>query len=213
MTSQLSLYNNALLLCEERALSSLTEAREPRRLLDTVWAQPAVDRCLQAGQWKFALRSAELSPSPSVTPAFGYTHAFDRPTDLMRTTGVCTDPYLAQPLLAYQTEGAYFYADTDPLYVQYVSNDASYGGDLSLWPPNFAAYVEAYLANEIASRLTADQRIRQDVAMKLKDRLNAALSTDAMESPTRMHPEGSWVSARRGALARGDRGPTNRLTG
>ena len=37
MITRLQLYNSALLLLGERNLASLSENREPRRLLDHVW--------------------------------------------------------------------------------------------------------------------------------------------------------------------------------
>jgi hypothetical protein len=212
MPTQLTLYNNALMLLGERSLASLSEAREVRRRLDTVWARPAIDDCLQRGQWKFAIRSVEAEPTPSVDPSFGYQYAFDRPADLVRTTAVCSDEYFTQPLLEYQSEGAYWFADVSPLYLRYVSNGNSYGGNLSLWPPNFTRFVEAYLAESIVEAVTADKEIWQKVRAVMRECLTLAQSTDAMEGPTQMPPEGSWVSARRGNTLR-DRGRRGQLIG
>ncbi len=212
MTTQLSLYNNALLLCEERKLSSLSEARESRRLLDTVWERPAIDECLQMGQWNFAMRSVEVTPSPSVTPALGFTYAFDRPTDLMRTVAVCSDERFTVPLLQYQTDGPYWFADIDPIYVRYVSNGDDYGADLSLWPPNFCRYVEAYLADAIIGRLTQDKQTWQKINAIKTRALSEAKSSDAMEQPTQMTPPGSWVRSRSRGPG-GDRGNRGSLIG
>src|SRR5574343_760692 len=128
MATKISLYNNALLLLGERTLASLTESREVRRLLDKVWARPVVRECLEAGLWRFAMRTVELTYSPSVEPPFGYRYAFDRPSDLVRTAAVCQDEYLREPLLQYQIEGEYWYAELDTIYVRYVSDDDAYGG-------------------------------------------------------------------------------------
>ena len=68
MTSRLQIYNGALLLCEERFLSSLTEDREPRHLLDHVWNNGGVRYCLEQGQWRFAMRSVSLDYDTSVVP-------------------------------------------------------------------------------------------------------------------------------------------------
>lgn len=212
MTTQISLYNNALILLGERTLSGLTEAREPRRLLDTVWARPATKDCLEQGQWNFAMRSVEINSSPSVSPSFGYTYAFDRPTDLVRTCAVCSDEYFEVPLLRYQTEGAYWFADIDPLYVRYVSNDASYGLDLAGWPGNFCRFVEAYLAEAICERVTGDKEVWARVRKALTDNKTLALATDAMEQPTEIPPPGSWVRSR-GRGNAGDRGRRNQLIG
>lgn len=80
---QLSLYNNALTVLGERKIASLTENREPRRVLDDVWSG-AVKYCLEQGQWKFAIRTSKLTYSTDVNPVFGYRRAFERPSEIGR---------------------------------------------------------------------------------------------------------------------------------
>ena len=80
MTTQLDLYNGALLQVGERFLASLTEQREPRRLLDQVWAANGVKTCLEEGQWPFAMRTVQVDYDPSITPTFGYARVFQKPT-------------------------------------------------------------------------------------------------------------------------------------
>ena len=79
--SQLGLYNAALgRHLGERTLASLTENREPRRALDAVYSE-VLDECLEAGYWKHARRTVQLTASNSMTPQFGYNYAFDVPAD------------------------------------------------------------------------------------------------------------------------------------
>lgn len=212
MPSKLSLYNGALLIVGERALASLSEARESRRLLDTVWDRPAVTDCLEKGLWNFATRSVEITEDPDVTPAFGHTYAFNRPTDLVRTVALCQDEQFSVPLTDYLAEGSYWYANITPIYVRYVSKDNAYGNDLSLWPGNFTRFVEAYLADGIVNRLTNDKGEWQRVNAVLYKALQEAKNTDAMEQPTVMPPPGTWVRSRRGR-DHGDRGNRSRLIG
>lgn len=213
MAEKLTLFNNALILLGERTLTSLTENREARRLLDAVWARPLVDEVLQEGQWRFAMRTVELTESPSISPSFGYQYAFDRPDDLVRTAAVCRDEKLQDPLLEYQTEGQYWYADLTPIYVRYVSNDTSFGGDLSLWPPNFTRFVEAKLAEGIVERITQNEQKWARIRGGLMDALEKAKSTDAMEAPTKFTPAGSWVRARSSGGRWNDRGNPGSLIG
>lgn len=202
MTTQLSLYNGALRILKERRLSSLTENREPRRLLDDVWGNGATDGavqfCLEMGQWTFATRTVEAEASPSIEPSFGYRYAFDQPDDLVRVTGVYCDPQCNTPLLQYVDERRYWYSNQTPMYVSYVSNSTSYGADLSLWPETFAKMVEAYLATAIAGNLTSSTDLIRlaDAAMR-KAKLDAS-SLDAMKKPSRYFPQGSWSRARHG---------------
>ncbi len=199
-------------MCGERKLASITENQQGRHLLDDEWADGAVDYCLGQGQWTFAKRTREIASSVSVVPDFGYSKAFDIPTDLIRTTALCSDPYQKVPLLDYTTEQAYWFADVDPLYVSYVSNDASYGGDLSLWPGGFVLFVQAYLASKIVETLTQDAAKWERVFKLARKYQKDAASSDAMEGPTKFPPEGSWVAARRGRSSR-DRGNRSQLIG
>lgn len=200
--TKLGLYNGALRILKERKLASLSENREPRRLLDDVWGDGstngAVRYCLEMGQWTFATRSAQVDYSPSITPGFGHRYAFDQPSDMVRVTAVCADEYYTQPLLEYVDERRYWYASQPTIYVKYISNDANYGADLSLWPESFVKVVEAYLAKEIAGSLTqGDDKVR--LAEALWDQAKKeARSADAMNKPTVFPPPGSWVSSRRG---------------
>lgn len=213
-TSRLTIYNNALLECGERELASLSENREPRRLLDRVWDGGAVDYCLGQGLWKFAKRTLELSPESSIAPDFGYQNAYEIPSDFIRTASLSADEYMQTPLLQYTQEQSYWFADVSPIYVSYVSNGASYGGDMSLWPMDFVRYMEAYLASMIIRRLSQNDSDWDRLFKLAAFRLKEARSSDAMESPTAFPPAGSWVSARRGrAAGRYDRGNRGSLTG
>lgn len=212
MTTRLDLYNMALLEIGERELASLTEDREPRRVLDQVWNTGFVDYVLKNGQWKFAKRTIEMANEPSITPGFGYSKAYTRPSDLVRITGITSDEYGQNPLTAYAAEGAYFFADVEPFYLSYVSNNASYGGDLSRWPSDFTLYAHTYLAMRVCKRLTQDKSEFDRLVDLGKKRLSEAKSADAMEGPTIFPPAGSFVRARQGS-ARGDRGSRSSLIG
>jgi hypothetical protein len=214
MPDKLSLYNGALLECGERALASLSENGETRRLLDRAWDAGALDFVLSAGQWRFAARTVELVASPDVTPPFGYAKAYEKPVDMLRTISMCSDEFLTSPLLSYSVEQNYVFSDAEPIYWQYVSNDAAYGGDMSLWPTDFIEYVHAYLASKIIKKLNQSESDRKTIYALLDRRLRDAKSSDAMESPTKFLPMGSWVRARLGGgRSHLDRGRRNKLIG
>ena len=143
MASKLSVYNGANRILGERKLASLTENRASRRRLDSVWdGDTGVLWCLQQGLWNFAMETIELTYSPSVTPAFGYTYAFDKPTDWVRTARVSDDEGFCGRL-DYKDQVDYWFANPDTIYVKYVSKAVTRGLDLSLWTPNFTDFVES----------------------------------------------------------------------
>jgi hypothetical protein len=197
--SKLTLFNGALALLKERPLASLSENREPRRALDSAWDRGAVKACLEDGQWKHAARTVMLDASVSITPDFGYQYGFDKPDDFVRLMGIWSDEMLSQPFSDYREEAGFWYGSLETMYVKYVSDHASYGMDLSLWPQSFVELVEAELAAKVAGPMTDAGK---EMLQLRAERLTRALSRDAMVDPTKHPPAGSWVTARRGGVPR-----------
>ena len=221
-TTRLQLFNDSLMLCGERFLASLTEDREPRRQLDQAWASNGVRYCLEQGQWQFAMRTQQIDADTAIDPQFGYQNAFDKPTDWVLTSAVCSDERFNVPLTQYSDEMGYWLADIDPIYVKYVSDDAAYGGDLPLWPATFCDYVAAYFASKVINKITSDKDkitflLGQPGKIgggELGRRLKIAKSRAGMTQPTRFPAQGSWPLARGGrGGTRRDRGNTGSLTG
>lgn len=205
--TKLQLYNNALLLCGETFLASTSEAREPRRLLDQVYDVNGVDACLEQGQWWFAMRAVQIDYDPAVLPTFGYRRAFVKPSDWIATGSICSDEYFRSPLTAYVDETGYWYSDTEPIYVKYVSNHTSYGGNLAAWPASFANYVATYFASRIISKLAGDKAAQKEAIFGppgqpnrglLATSLHDAKTASAMTQPTMFVAQGNWSRARQG---------------
>lgn len=219
--TRLGLYNGALLLCQSRALASLTENREPRYLLDQVWQDGGVRACLEEGQWRFARRSARLDYDPAVEPDWGPRRAFSKPTDWVATSAVCSDEYLKMPLIQYKDEAQYIFADLDEIYVTYVSDDDNYGNNLAAWPPSFTEFVKAYFASKVVGKLSNDKAIIDKIIHPrtgILDRYKlTAKNRDAQADPPKPLAQGSWSRARQGAGSwngpMGDGGSSGSLIG
>ena len=198
MTDQLSLYNRALLHLGERSLTALTDNNEARRSLDQAWDSGIIrTEWLRCGLWNFATRTTERNYESALTPDFGYQYTYTKPSDWVKTAGVWSDEYQRVPLTEYRDEGGYWFSNIQVIYVSYVSNDASYGLDYSLWPENYARFCEYDLAMKIARRVTgADIDTLQAMERKRSDLLATARNTDAMDEPAKFPPQGSWVSSR-----------------
>lgn len=196
MTSRLSLYNDALLLCGERMLSNLTEEREPRRLLDQVWNSGGVNGCLEEGQWHFAMRTAQIDYDPDIEPDFGYQHAFTKPTDWVLTSALCEDEFFNEPLLQYSDEAGYWYSELDTIYVRYVSDDDTYGLNLNSWPSSFSDFVAADFASRIILKLSSDTaKHNMLIALREQSKKNAK-NRAAMADPSKIPVQGNWSKAR-----------------
>jgi hypothetical protein len=213
MATKLGLYNQALTEhLEERRLISLTENREPRRVMDDVWDGPTLRACISAGLWNFAVRTAMYEAAPSITPDFGYQFAFDKPTDWVRTVAVASDEFFKQPLLEFNDEATYWFANLDIIYVRWVSDDADYGMNMADWPANFEKYVAACLALAACGRITGNRTDKAAIAEDIKRLLSTAKTTDAMDEGAKFTPAGSWVRSRGGSPRR-DGGGRTRLIG
>jgi hypothetical protein len=114
--NQLYLYNKALGYLGERKLASLSENREPRRVLDDYWSDE-VPFCLGQGLWRFARRTVQQDADSTFAPEFGFNYAFPYPSDWIRTVLVSTSPDLDPPLLQMRDEGGYIYANATPIYL------------------------------------------------------------------------------------------------
>jgi hypothetical protein len=197
MADKLSVYQGACLELGERKVVSLTEGSVMRRRLDTAWDSGVVRGCLERGQWNHAMRSIQLDYSPSVEPPFGLRRAFDKPTDWVRTCIVASDAYFSNALRRYSDETGYWFADLDTIFARYVSDDPSFGMNLSLWPNNFADFVHASMAHKVAKSTTGSQNDADSLEARAKRLLIRSRSTDAMDEPTDTVPSG-WAAARRG---------------
>lgn len=197
MATKLNVYNGALRILGARSLASLTDNRDERRELDALWAgNEAIDRCLAAGQWNWATRAVRIPYDTNVTPAFGYTHAFEKPEDFVRTTHFCWDEMFRSPLTDYMDAGTHWYAEPEEVFVRYVSKANDLGANLGVWPIKFTDYVEAYCASQIALRVTESLKKQEMAEALARKALIEARSWDAMEGPTQELPAGSWVNSR-----------------
>jgi hypothetical protein len=200
VASKLQLYNNALLIVGERELASLTETREPRRLLDQVWNGGGVNYCLEQGQWYFSLRSVMLDFDPAEDPQFGWTYAFSKPDDWLKTSAITTDERFWEPLQEFAFENGLWFADVTPIYVRYVSSGTSYGGNIGDWPEPFFEFASAYFASKIVRKLapTREAEVMED----LKKAKHEAKSHGMMAQPNTYFPTGRWARHRRGRMNR-----------
>lgn len=204
MTTQLSLYNGALINhLGERGLNSLTEARKPRRVLDRIWDAGFVDGILEDGFWNFSTRTMESNYDTDITPSFGYKYAHEKPSDWLRTSDVSVSDFFGDPLNSYTDESGFWWCDHEIIYIRYISNDASYGGSLAAWPESVTEYAETKLAALACLSITQDKSLKAALDDKADRLLKVAKGRDSMNDPPKKPPTGSWVRSRQGVSRRG----------
>ena len=195
MASVLGIYQEALEHLGERELASIAEDRPSRRALDSAYDRTVLF-CLEQGFWNWAMRSVELEYEPAIEPAFGFSRAFTKPDDWLRTFVVSENDTHEPPIHSFLDENGYWMADTDTLYVRYVSNSADYGLSLTLWPSSFTAYVALALARRACRRISNSSDMYETL-FKLEARAKVdAMSKDAINQGPQRMPSGTWVQSR-----------------
>jgi hypothetical protein len=212
MTTKLDLLNGALLELGHASLSDTGEAVESGRVLNLVYSQVR-DECLSSGSWNFATETIQADADTGVTPEFGYSEVFAKPSDWVRTVAISADENFAQPLTRYYDDDSFWSAESTPIYVRYVSDDTGLGLDLNRWTPLFTRYVELALAERVCLKLTQSETRKESLEKSVKKAKRTALNQDAMDEPNpRWPPPGNWTMSRGGRSGR-DRGSRGSLTG
>ena len=195
-SSKLSIYNDAMLHIGQERLASLSEASAARYALDDAY-DGVLAYCLEQTPWKFARRTVSIDYSTTVAPSFGFTYAFDKPDDYIRTLKMAANESFVPVMIGDEVadEQAYWFANVQTIYVQYLSNDVTYGGDVAAWPQVFADYVGRRLANRVCMRITGSQPTG-DMHKLEQMSLSGARSKDAMNDPIKFPPRGTWVRSR-----------------
>jgi hypothetical protein len=197
VTTQLEIYNLALSHIKETQLAAVDEAREARYVLDTHYDQD-LRWMLEAGFWKFAMRTVKIDYDPDTATAFGMSRVFNKPEDWVRTYLVSGSERLDPPLDDWIEEGNTFIADVTPIYVRYVSNsETGYGMDMTRWTARFIEAFSWRLAHSIAPKITgASDNSKGGIKDSADNALKEALTFEAMREPSRRPPDGRWNKAR-----------------
>ncbi|MDX1742937.1 MAG: hypothetical protein R3186_05005 [Ruegeria sp.] len=200
--TKLAIYNGALRWLGERKLSSITEDRHPRHVLDDIWGSgnAIVVETLENANWNFAIRTSQIDYNPAIEPDFGFSRAFTRPTDFLRKVAISGSEYFSPPLThaQLQSEGEYWFSDFDSIFVRYISDDSDYGLDSAKWPVAFKKYLEVRMAWEACETLTNDDRKMAKLDRLKTDFWRRAVGNDGLEDGVKFAPAGSWVTARGG---------------
>lgn len=199
--TKLEIYNGALQRLGSRELGSLTENREPRRVLDGHWgsADKLVKLALERGDWNFAIRTVQGVYSTTVEPDFGYKLAYNKPDDLRRLSCLSKDEFFTRAMVAteYADEAGFWFTDQNIIYIRYVSDDTAYGLDSAKWSEGFKDYLQCDLAWRACERITNATSKRDRIERDRAAALGAVKSLDAMSEGIKFLPHGSWSRSRR----------------
>lgn len=196
MADKLALWRQALIHLGKASITTLTDDVEAVNVFGNAWAGVLME-AFDAGDWNAFKKSAQLSQSGSGTAAIGWTYVFDYPDDYLRTVAVSNYPGFDEPFRDYVDEGGYLSANTDTIYLRYISNAKMVDASVDTWPAMFWRYVAMLLAYETCEKLTSGQTKQVDLEKRLTKALRDAKSVDARNENRQQGP-GSWLRSRHG---------------
>lgn len=202
-TTKLQLYKRAIILCKQTPISALTDNVESRRRCDDHY-DDVIAWLLEQGFWTDAMRTVEITQNTGVSPAFAYEYAHDMPSDFVKRQIVSASEFLEPPLdgnigtQQYKIEGGYLWANVTPVYMRYVSNDSSYGGDLTKWTEGMAEAFAHKLAARVAPVLAGSDELSQELDDKAMVLAGRASTFASMQQPTEAMRIGRWAGNRFG---------------
>lgn len=191
MSSQLGIYNLALMRLGQPPLSSLTDVNKAADALNSIWAT-VVDIVLRDHPWNFAITRANLAELTE-TPVWGFTTVFQIPADCVRVLGIGdSDDVDTNPLLTYKIEGRKLYTDDSSVLLKYVRR-VTVAGEFDA---RFASALASRLAMEIAYYLTQNADMNSKMQKSYILELSGARGIDAQEDSPQMIISGDWEASR-----------------
>jgi len=200
-TTKLKLYNNAIRNCEQTPISALTEVVEPRLRCDDFYDDVLV-WILEQQFWRSAMRTVQIDLNESLDPAFAYDYGHDLPTDFVRKQVISSDEFLKYPIdeqiggSSYLMEGGVIWTNSTPIYMRYVSNDSSYGLDLTAWTDGMAEAFGYELAARVAPFLTGSTEKANELHETALAKAGRAGTFDSLQQTTARIREGNWSQTR-----------------
>lgn len=192
MATKLGVYQRACRMVGHRELSAVDESVEVRLLLDAEYdgnSVSALRSVLALGNWRFAAKSESLASSSTETFGLGLTFAI--PSEFVRLIQIASDEYfkdvltedayITDPSTMYRRDAAKWFAKQSPIYIRYVSDDATtYGGKIADWPDAFESLFAAWMAQRIAPALTKNRVMLQHTTSEFERILIEALEEEAI---------------------------------
>jgi len=193
--------NLALDRLGQRDISSIDS---PSTELETICARQfpeTVREVLRRYIFNFARKLDEIEASETVTPAFGFTYAFELPEDFIRllALGDTTINDDTPGALYTLSEGHIFtdITDGDDLKISYIYEATDI---IELWDPLFTRLVVLHLAANIAYKLTLKNSLIREIREDAADVALAAAAVAGQEKPPRRIERSRIITARRGGL-------------
>ncbi len=149
------------------------------------------DTVLRSHWWNAATKRVTLALI-SGSPIFGYTFAYQLPTDYIRLCDVNEDGLLTFRLTRYRVEGRQILTHDstgNAIYVHRLTN-------VSQMDEGLKDAIVALLAAKMCIKLTGDETRKRELMKEFEEVVNEARAADSTESGQTVLQASSWVNAR-----------------
>lgn len=199
MASSVDIANSALTKLGEDRIMSLTDNVKAAREINAVF-ELRRDKLLRTYAWNFAMKRASL-PALDDGPAWGYTYAYQKPSDCLRFVQV--NDYFCIPSLVnyaagvdsepYRIEGQTIATDfAAPLKVRYIRRVSNSGEFDACFIEAFAADLAFECCEAITQSNTKKESLREDRRNAILD----AIRSNAIELPPQDVQDDAWIMSR-----------------
>lgn len=192
-TSAVEICNLALDLLKQDAIASITAPTGGTDVICARWYDHVRRATLRKHPWNFAATRITIAPN-ATAPAFGYSYAYDLPSDFIRLLTI-GDDYIGDLKGKYQVEDGqllYSAADSSSLKVRYVYDYT----DIAHADPLFLDVFAAELALRIAYKVTGSHEAAEAITEHLKKIAPEAYAIDGQERPPTRIQRSKFLNAR-----------------
>lgn len=201
--SEVDICNLALNQLKQASIVQLEPPTTQVEELCALWYHQVRRARLRSHSWNFAVKRVQITPSSSNTPLFGFTHAYEKPSDFIRFLGRYDDNGLRIGIDSdYEIEGNFILLngdDSSAINIRYIYDFTH----VAKMDPLFVHLFALDLAIVMAPKFSASEA-RLGSLIKLQGEAEAkATAIDGQERPPRRMQRSKFIDARRGGRTRG----------
>ena len=190
MTSEVAICNAALAKVSNNRIVSLTEGSTAGNLCNEMYERIR-DRLLRRHIWNFNKKRVKLAQL-ATAPVFGWTYAYQLPSDWVRNIGVYPDSAGLNQTHGYEVEGRMILADHENIYLVYGARVT----DPNEFDDMFREALAYALAVELAVPLAKSATLRDRMNEAFQAYVMEAQTIDGQDDPPDFPPEPGWADVR-----------------
>lgn len=178
MQTRTQIANNALSYLSAGSIVNLNDDDAKARAINGIFDQAARE-VIRTHRWSCCIGRAKLSKladDPLQNGNFGYSGAFQLPSDCLRILDINGEPW-SEKAEYFDLNGRQLLSDHGEIYLRYVK----WEDDVSQWDTLLADVVSVKIAMKVARQVTTDGISAEDLERIYRRRLEDARTVDAME--------------------------------